>query len=118
MQFFSEEQFMQDPMIVGLATTVLTEIAKRSQWKWLSWVDPTQPNQVKFVAGGLSLFLIIIRKLQTGEFNQGNWLVTLQSLTVSWLMSWVISCASYRSLPYIRRTEKEKLIAEQVFESP
>ena len=99
---------MQNAVIVGLATTLLTELSKRSKHPLFAFVDPAKPEQVKFVAGGLSLVLMVVRGLQNGSLNHGNIFVALNGLVASWLMAWAISHFAYKATPYLKATPKSE----------
>ncbi|MFA6006933.1 MAG: hypothetical protein WC764_04400 [Candidatus Paceibacterota bacterium] len=103
MDFFQDEAYMNDAVIVGLATTILTEVSKKSKWKYLAWVDAAKPEQIKFTAGAISLVLILLRKIQSGEINQGNLLLSIKGLIGSWLVAWLVSHFAYQGVPYVNK---------------
>lgn len=97
------EQTLQDPMIIGLANVVLMEVGKRLPQIPL---DPSNPNQLRFVSGCLVLLSSVVYMLARGTFDAGDLLGSLNQLAQMWLMGWVISHTAYNALPFMKPEAK------------
>lgn len=104
------EQSLGDPILIGVATFILVEIAKRVP---KIPVDPSNPNQLKFVSGGIALVLAVVRAAPDGSLSSLDIMGSVRLLAGMWLSGWMLSHVAYKVAPGVAGVAKEQASNEQ-----
>lgn len=95
-----DDMSLSDPMVIGIANTVLVEVAKRLPQIPL---DPGNPDQVKFVSASLLFILAVCEMAIAGTLNFGDLKGSAKALVKLWCMGWIISHTAYQAIPGMKQ---------------
>lgn len=99
------DQSLGDPILIGVSTFILVEIAKRVP---KIPVDPSNPNQLKFVSGGIALVLAVARAASEGSLSSLDLVGSVRLLAGMWLSGWMLSHVAYKVAPGVAGVAKEQ----------
>lgn len=91
-----------DQLYTAIATLALVELAKRLPNEWVP-LKAENANDIKLVAGLVSLFVSAFRMWQTGQFVAGNLKASAASLIQVWLVGWFFAHTAYKVTPYLKK---------------
>lgn len=97
---------MNDPVMIGVATMVLTEIAKWLPDKYVP-LDPGNKQQVQMFAVALAFAVGLVEQLVSGKLGGLAALAAFGVFMKTWVLSLVVAFATYKALPLPKQGPSE-----------